>query len=68
MKSLIFQKTTRTSKIERTAIFLLGVCIFISERDIERDEDEKQRRRIGFVQFASVDASDDDDADEEDDE
>ncbi|MYM12393.1 hypothetical protein [Muribaculum intestinale] len=48
MKSLIFKQTTTAGNIERTAIYVFGICIYSKEEPYEPDA---PRRPIGFTAF-----------------
>lgn len=48
MKSLIFKQITHSGHIERTAIYLFGLCVYSREEPYEPDA---PRRQIGFCAF-----------------
>lgn len=48
MKSLIFKQITHSGDIERTAIYLCGICIYSREEPYGLDA---PRRPIGFCAF-----------------
>ncbi len=51
MKAIIYKQNTKQGKVYRTALYLLGVCVYVEEYP---DEGQPRPKPIGFTQFPSA--------------
>lgn len=50
MKAIIYKKETALNGIYRTAVYFLGICVFVWESP---DEKPKPHKPVGFIQYSS---------------
>ncbi len=50
MKAIIYKKNTKEGKVYRTALYLLGVCVYVEEYP---ETEPTRPKPVGFIQFPS---------------